>query len=37
VTKIYDTPVQVSADGIVVNPAPDAVIIDGIEYRQIGR
>ena len=32
--KIYETPVHVDANGTITNPAPDVVIIDGIEYRQ---
>ena len=32
--KIYDTLVQVDTDGIMINPEPDVVVIDGIEYRK---
>jgi hypothetical protein len=34
VIQVYESPVQVSKDGRVINPEPDIVIIDGIEYRK---
>jgi len=32
--KIYDPPVRIDPRGNVTNPEPDAVIVDGIEYRK---
>lgn len=31
--KVYDSPLVVGTNGMPVNPEPDAVIVDGTEYR----
>jgi hypothetical protein len=35
VIRIYESPVEITGDGEVANPEPDAVIIDGGEYRKV--